>query len=163
MSRRAGGRTGWTAILAGWATTVAAFAASPQVNTYVPPETQVVLPSPTALMLRTVASLALVLGLLVATAWLLRLRQHWAPAEQHARLKVIDTVALGGSRTLHLVAVGDQVLLLGGGAQVSHLASFTAEQVGYDPEVATPSFDALLARLHWGRERPTEGVGEDTL
>ncbi|MCC7491349.1 MAG: flagellar biosynthetic protein FliO [Fimbriimonadaceae bacterium] len=144
-----------TALLLGALLPLAARAAEP-LGKYVAPEAAPISPSPTLLLLRSLASLALVVGLVLITAWLYRLRSGATLSPSLSRLRVLESVALGTGRSLHLVAVGQQVLLLGGGQQVTHLATFGATEVGYDPQdAAPPSFESLLGRItQSGRERP---------
>ncbi len=153
-------RTCWLAGLAALAT--AAWAAPPaKLGTYVPPETHGFAPSPSLLLLRTVGSLVLVVGLVLVTAWFWRLKVGLASPEVGRRLRVIETVPLGPSRSLHLVAVGQRVLLVGGGSQVTCLATYTPEEVGWDPDAAGPSFEHLLARLHRPAREPAAAVEGD--
>lgn len=125
---------------------------------YVPPETQAYAPSPTLLLFRTLGSLALVVGLIFVCGWLLKLRGGGAAAGGGGRLKVIESSTLGPNRTIHLVAVGGKVLLLGGADQVSCLASFTPDEVDWNPDTEAASFESLLQRLPWApHETPAAG------
>lgn len=124
--------------------------AASQLGTYLPPETQSFSPSPALLLLRTVGSLVLVLGLIGFCAWLAKVRGGLAKATCTSRLKVIETQPLGANRALHLVAVGERVLLLGGGDTINCLASFTADELDWSPaEAEHPTFDSWLTRLQW--------------
>lgn len=144
-----------TLLLCGWAAQVAAQEA--KLGQYVPPESRSFGPSPGVLLLRTLSSLALVVGLVLLTAWLARLRHRGGAAPVSPRLRLIESAPLGPNRTLHLVALGDRVLLLGAGSQVTCLGTYTAAELDYDPSEPLPpqSFDSLTNRLQWpGRERP---------
>ena len=137
--------------------------AAPALGPYVSPESlTAAAPSPTVLLLRMVGSLTLVLALVLGAAWLLKLKGSFNGTPTAARLRVLESVSLGPSRALHLVAVGKQVLLLGGGNQVTCLATYDADELGVDPEANHPPFDTFLARLQWpGRERPQLADEED--
>jgi flagellar biosynthetic protein FliO len=100
------------------------------------------------LLARMLVSLALVVGLIYLTAWLARMRGTLAQSPAGYRLRVIETVALGPNRGLHLVAVGRTVLLLGAGNDgLRTLATFSAAEAGYDPESASPPAENFLSRL----------------
>lgn len=134
-----------------------AVAQQAKLGQYVPPETRTFAPSPGFLLLRTLSSLALVVGLVLVTAWLVRLRHGVGSTPATPRLRVIETTTLAPNRTLHLVALGERVLLLGAGSQVTCLGAYTAAEVGYDPAdpLPAPSFETIVSRLQWpGRERP---------
>lgn len=152
-------QTAWTIVVLSASRLLAA---EPSLGEYVRPEAQPFAPSPSLLLLRTIASLALVVGLILATAWLARLRGGLAAPQAAGRVRVIESATLGQNRSLHLVGVGQRVLLLGGGSQVTCLATFTAAEVGWDPDARETGFDSFLSRLQWpGRETPdVHAVGE---
>lgn len=126
------------------------------VEPYVAPTLPAFGPHPALLILRTLGSLALVLGLVVGVAWLARLRLGpgtAAPLKQ--RLRLLETLPLGGGRGLLLVALGERAILLGSsGEGLSCLLELPAGEVGFDP--AEPVPESFLARLQTVR---LEAVG----
>ena len=155
-------RIAWPALLSLAPLAARAQDAATKLGTYTPPETQSFSPSPAWLLLRTIGSLVLVLGLLGFCAWLAKVRGGVAKTPSNGRLKVIESHALGTNRSLHLVAVGGRILLLGGGENITCLADFTAQELDWSPdEPGTPSFDSWLAKLQWpGQDQATFGASE---
>ncbi len=150
----------WLLVGAAWVGRVAA--EPPALGPYVPPESVAAAgPSPTLMLVRTLASLALVLGLVVGVAWLLRVKGNLASPGLTSRLRVLESASLGPSRSLHLVVVGKQVLLLGGGSQVTCLATYDADELGIDPDAPHPAFDTFLAKLQWPARERTSPAEED--
>jgi len=133
--------------------------AAHKLGAYVPPETQSFSPSPAMLLLRTIGSLVLVLSLIGGCAWLAKVKGGLGKAAPTSRMHVIETQPLGANRSLHLVAVGGRVLLLGGGDTINCLASFTDDEVDWSPaEADGPSFESWLTRLQWpGSEQASFG------
>lgn len=146
-------------LLLAWAARAAA--EPPAVPAYVPPETASFGPSPALLLLRTVASLALVVGLILAVAWLARARGGFGPAAAGSRLKLVESLSLGPGRAVHLVAVGPRVLLLGSdGGALRTLAELDATEIGWDPERGSTDLgDSFLARLHSYGAHRAESAG----
>ena len=74
-------------------------------------------PGPAALLLRMFAALALVLGLVIAAAYLLKRYggrlMGTTPAGRADAIRIVSTKLLGGRRSLMLVRVRGQTLLLG--------------------------------------------------
>jgi flagellar biogenesis protein FliO len=150
----------WAALGSWWLLAGAAWAQTKPnapLPAYQPPARGVAGESPAWLLLRAVLSLAVVIALVYAVAWLVKAKGALNLAPTGYRVRVLETVALGGTRMLHLVSVGDQVLLLGAGPEgVSHLASFSPAEVGYDPS-ALPRADSFLAKLQgFAKQEPVE-------
>lgn len=93
---------------------------------------------------------ALALGLLAAAALLLARRKRRAGGI----LQVVETVGLGPRRSLVVVRVGDELLLLGSSEAGIHLvATRPADAIpAAAEERSTGRFDDLLARLGAGAE-----------
>lgn len=100
------------------------------------------------LALRALVSLGVVLALIYTTAALVKAKGGLGLTPTGYRLRVIETVALGPARALHLVALGDKVLLVGAAGQgLNVLGTFTAAEVGYDPQEVEPPSESFLAKL----------------
>jgi flagellar protein FliO/FliZ len=94
-------------------------------------------PSMAGLLLRTGLALAVVVGLVYLTAWLLRRAQPgFARARRKGPVEVETHVALGPKRSLYAVRWGKFRLLLGaGGSEITLLASEWTEG-GEEPAAA---------------------------
>lgn len=68
-------------------------------------------------LLRMMVSLAAVVGLLLAAAWLIRWRRRTLPTDGRHVLGVVSSCALNGGQSVHLLKVGDQFILVGAGPQ----------------------------------------------
>lgn len=64
-------------------------------------------------ILRTLLGLAVVLGIVYGIYWLLRTYGRSKGARSDGRMDVVATTALGPTRALHLVRVGDELILVG--------------------------------------------------
>ena len=64
-------------------------------------------------ILRTLLGLAVVLGIVYGVYWLLRAYGRSKGARSDGRMDVVATTALGPTRALHLVRVGDELVLVG--------------------------------------------------
>src|ERR1035438_7639185 len=125
-----------------------AFAADPPLPVYQSPTPISLGGSPAWLLVRGLCSLALVIVFIYLAAALAKARGNFAGAPTGYRLKVVETIALAPGRTLHLVSVGEQVLLLGSGSDgMRTLATFSAAELGYDPVMASAPPDSFLAKL----------------
>jgi flagellar protein FliO/FliZ len=84
--------------------------------------------------LTLVVQLGIVLGLIYATAWGLKtLRRRTTTLNAHNSLQLMETVALTPHRTLHVVSVGDRLLILGA----------TDHQINLITEMDTPEAGAM--------------------
>lgn len=93
--------------------------------------------SPALRVLDGLIRLGVVLGLLYATLWAIRRFRREPLAswgrESGGTIRLLETARLGPDRTLHLVAVGSRVLLLGSGPQgITFLTEFSEAEL---PEV----------------------------
>ncbi|MBI5833085.1 MAG: FliO/MopB family protein [Armatimonadetes bacterium] len=135
-------------------------AASAPVPSYAPPSVGHYGPSGPWMMVRTLFALGLVVGLIYLTAWAAKAKGGITAAPSGYRLRVVETIALAPNRSLHLVAVGQQVLLLGAGTDgMRTLATFSAEELGYDPDSAVPPAESFMAKLQAYRGGGGEQVG----
>lgn len=80
--------------------------------------------------------LILVLGILAACYWFLQrylARQSLLGVSTGSRMRVLESMPLVGSQTIHLVAVKDRVLMLASNGQgmVEKLAEFAEEEVSF--------------------------------
>jgi flagellar protein FliO/FliZ len=133
--------------------------AEPAMAPYREPAVEAYGGSPALALLRTVASLILVVGMIVGIGWVARMRTGLAPSPAGYRLRVVETMALGPGRTLHLVAVGREVLLIGAGSDgLTTLGSFSADAVDYDPDALEGApVESFLSKL-----RAYQGAGGAT-
>jgi flagellar protein FliO/FliZ len=91
-----------------------------------------------------IVALALVLGLIMAIAWLLK---RFAPSivpANHSRLRVVASLSVGQKERVVVVQAGEQQLVLGVTAQSINLLEKLEQPL---PEVASNSFPSLLAML----------------
>jgi flagellar biosynthetic protein FliO len=85
--------------------------------------------------LNLVVQLSMVLGLIYLTAWgLKKLRQRTTSMRGNHSVQLMETVALSPHRTLHVVAVGGRVLVLGA---TDHQINLITEMDALEPEEAT--------------------------
>lgn len=130
--------TVWTwALLASWALTAAA--EEPLVPAYQSPAPMAFSGSPALVLLRTLASLALVLGLITGLAWLTKVKGGMGiTTTADSRLRILESLTLGPGRTVYLVAVGSRVLLLGSdGHRLTTLSELQPDEVGFDPSAVS--------------------------
>lgn len=92
-------------------------------------------PGLAGLLMRTLGALLLIVGMVVAAAWLMRrlgAARSSLSREDVPELSVLTTVALGDRRSLAVVRFGAQIFLLGSTAQaITVLAAETPERVLY--------------------------------
>lgn len=98
-------------------------------------------------LLRVALSLLVVIGMLLAAAWLLRRTQGGRRA-QGQRIAILDARPLGPPRThIAVVRVDDRTLVLGiTPQQVNVLHSSPATEADQQSAAATPRFSAALAQ-----------------
>ncbi len=138
------------------------FEAKTPLPAYAPPTVGHYGPSGAWLMVRTIFALGLVVGLIYLTAWVSRVKGGISAVPSGYRLRMVETIALGTNRSLHLVAVGRQILLLGAGSDgLRTLATFTAEELGYDPDAEVPPAESFMAKLQAFRAGGALGDGTD--
>ena len=89
-------------------------------------------------MLLSLAALALVLGMLGGLLWWVR-RLSGANQGAGRYIRVVETVALGPGKCLHLVRVGDRGLLV----------SSTAQRCELLCELETPAAESTAAAPSW--------------
>lgn len=155
-----------------------AAAATPtmDVNSYTPEPLESALPSSepstTGMLLDVLWKLGLVVLCVYGVFWVMRRVSVRRVAPGGRQLQVMETVSLGANRSLHLVRVGGQTLLLGTTAQeVRNLADVTDALGGddawaeleavpepsggdgeHDDKTLTPSFEAIArVRRLWRR------------
>lgn len=103
--------------------------------------------STTAYFLRVVIDLAIVVALVWLVVWLLRRFSHksrilgflsrWRLGAESKSMRLLETMSLGPARSLHLVEVGDKILVVGS----------TSANVNYIAEVSDPGLiEAILQR-----------------
>ena len=116
-------------------------------------------------LLRVLGALALVLGLFLGGAWLVR-NGRWNAFSRGkaARLNVLESRSLGARQALYVVGYGQDRFLIGatpaGINLVSHLASAPEDQT--DAHVATGgsmSFSQALGAVLRGQKSPLDGDG----
>ena len=125
------------------------------------------MPSMAGLLARTGIALALVVGLIYATAWMLRRAQAGtglrSPRKSREPVAVESHVALGPRRSLYSVRWGKFRLLLGAGSsEISLLASEWAEgETASEPQAELPDaasfgrhLDDFLSRLGRVEDEP---------
>lgn len=107
-------------------------------------------------LLRVLGALALVLGLFLSGAWLVRNgRLRVFGRSRSARLNVLETRSLGGRQALYVVAYGQERLLIGstpaGINLLTHLAPSQEEEASLPaPSPMLPSFSQALAQVLGG-------------
>jgi flagellar protein FliO/FliZ len=83
----------------------------------------------TGAIVRAVAGLAIVLGVIYGLYWLLRKSARGRSGHIDGRLEVVATVPLAGSRSLHLVQAGDELILVGAGESgVTPIRAYSASE-----------------------------------
>lgn len=94
-------------------------------------------PGTGGLMLRTLGALLLIVGLIVAAAWLMKRfggARFGKVADDAPELSIMNSVALGDKRSLAIVRFGERTLLLGSTAQsITVLAESTGNQSTVTP------------------------------
>jgi flagellar biogenesis protein FliO len=90
-----------------------------------------------------VIKLAIVVGLIYLTVFLLKLLMSRKPLTlgrvTQGEIQVLETVALGSNRALHLVAVGEQRLLLASTTNNVHLLCDVEQENASPPVTASPA------------------------
>ncbi|MHB0868162.1 MAG: flagellar biosynthetic protein FliO [Chloroflexota bacterium] len=116
---------------------------------------------------------AMVLALLYSVMWVIR-RYYGKSAvvRQGPSIMVVQSAQLGPGRSVHLIGVGDKMLLVGATSQqvslLAELADVDVEPAGDPREVVTDSFDRhlrqaagvaglLSARIKGGRRGKDDG------
>ena len=116
-------------------------------------------------LLRVIGALALVLGLFLGGAWLVRNGRFSAFGKgRAARLNVLESKSLGGRQAIYVVAYGQERFMIGstpaGINLLSHLAA--SEETGNEAPSAPPatnlSFAQALAQVIRG-QKPDSGKG----
>jgi flagellar protein FliO/FliZ len=80
-------------------------------------------------IVRAVAGLAIVLGVVYGLYWLLRSTARGRRAGGDGRVQVVATVPLAANRSLHLVQAGDEYLLVGAGESgVTPIRAYSAAE-----------------------------------
>ncbi len=80
-------------------------------------------------------------------------RKTTGPKSSTGFLRVVDTLAVGNGRTIHLVALGDRVIAVGA----------TAQQLSYLNELTGEESRRVLDFLHGGQERSLGGFAAELL
>ncbi|MDE3077291.1 MAG: FliO/MopB family protein, partial [Chloroflexota bacterium] len=126
-------------------------------------------PNGLATILNLLLKLAIVIGLIYGTVWVLRfLNQRSTKSLLGERLvTVLETTRLAANRDLYLVDLADRVLLLGSAGSSLNLLTEITEADALDairnrPQAALPSADAFLGYLRgFGEKLGSLGAGED--
>ena len=80
-------------------------------------------------LVRMVVGLAIVLAVIYGVYWLLRTQRRSKGMQSDERIGVLATTTLAPNRTIHLIRVGDELLLVGAAENsISPLRSYTAEE-----------------------------------
>lgn len=98
-----------------------------------------------------VLALAMVIGLILALAWLARRLPGVRGGSANAALRVVGSLALGPRERLVVVAVGDTQLVLGVGAGGTRTLHTLSEPLPVAEATGTPAFAQLLAQ-HFGKK-----------
>ena len=142
---------------AAWMTTACGYAAA-GTNSLSSSLSTASLPDAGPSLLRVLGALALVLGLFLGGAWLVRNGRFSVFGQSRsARLNLLETRSLGGRQALHVIAYGQERFLIGstpaGINLLSHLAS---PQEGEDSSPAQPTapvpFAQALAQVLRGQK-----------
>jgi flagellar protein FliO/FliZ len=107
-------------------------------------DTQDPTPSTGGLMLRTLGALLLIVGLIVAAAWMMKRfggARFGKVAEGAPELSVLNTVALGDKRSVAIIRFGERTLLVGSTTQS---ITVLAESTDYSSLTALPSVAEML-------------------
>ncbi len=96
-------------------------------------------------IVRTIAGLAIVLGMIYGLYWLLKSASRSRGAGGDGRIEVLATTALAPSRSVHLIRAGEEVLLVGAAeGGVTPLRVYTAQEAEELGLVVAPgSLDAV--------------------
>ena len=117
-------------------------------------------------LLRVLGALALVLGLFLGGAWLLRNGRFSVFGQSRsARLNLLETRSLGGRQALHVVAYGQERFLIGSTpAGINLLSHLAPPQEGEDSPPAQPTasmpFAQALAQVLRGQKTNNGKTGE---
>lgn len=96
-------------------------------------------------------SLLLVIGLILALAWLARRMPGFRGTAGNASLRVVGSLSLGPRERVVVVAVGDTQLVLGVGAGGTRTLHTLAEPLPVAAATTSPAFAQLLAQ-HFGKK-----------
>ena len=88
----------------------------------------------TGSLVQILMMLALVVGLILAIAWLTSKTSITFPVSQQRQIQLLETVSLGRSEKISLVKVGDKHLLLGITAQNIRLLDEVQPDTTIDPQ-----------------------------
>ncbi|HKX32648.1 MAG TPA: flagellar biosynthetic protein FliO [Blastocatellia bacterium] len=113
------------------------------------PKTEIGVEAPSAagLLARTLGALLLIVGLIVAAAWILRRfggAKFGRPPEGVPELAVLATVPLGDRRSLAAVRFGDRLLLIGMTAQAITLLASTERRAARTAPPSRSVADLLM-------------------
>jgi flagellar protein FliO/FliZ len=86
--------------------------------------------------------LALVIAIVYVASLLLRRANAGRLAASVGRLRVVETVALGQGRSLHVIAVGDRLLLVSATSQQVALLRDVTDDLGKEADAGTGSAPA---------------------
>jgi flagellar biosynthetic protein FliO len=92
-------------------------------------------PSLTETLLSVLWKLALVVLLVYGVSWVMKRLSVRRVVASGQQLQVIETVSLGANRTLHLVRVGSQTLLVGATPQELRTLADVTDTVGSDDDL----------------------------
>lgn len=105
--------------------------------------------SGTGAVARMLGGLAVVLAVIFGVYWLLKTFGRARGLQADGRMTVLATTSLSASRTLHLVRVGEELVLLGSSEQsVTPIRVYTADEargLGLEPDAEGAAFRALEA------------------
>lgn len=114
----------------------------------------------TGAIARLVGGLALVLAVIYGVYWLLKTVGKSRKSESDGRIQLLSTTTIGPNKTLHLVRIGDDVVLVGASEHsVTPLRAYSAEELrrdGFDvdegqgpfrPTGEGPTLGRLVAEL----------------
>lgn len=91
-----------------------------------------------------IVGLVIVIAVIYGVYWLLRQRSKSGRAKGDGRIAVVATTPLGPNRAVHLVRVGEELILVGSAEQgVTQLRVYGPEEAAafdLDPEGATAAF-----------------------
>lgn len=132
---------------------VAASALAPSlVGAVVPATPAPVGPDVAAMALRVVLSLAGVVALAMALAWMAR-RLQLGAGHAHRRLRVLESLPVGAKERVVLIALGDRQLLLGVAPGSVRTLQILDTPVAEPPASAPLGFSQVLANLRRGGDK----------
>ena len=106
-------------------------------------------------IVRMFVGLAIVLAVIYGVYWLLRSQRRSKGMQTDERIGVLATTTLAPNRTIHLVRVGDELLLVGAAENsISPLKTYTAEQAAALEEQFGLAGDGSFTELEASADRP---------